>query len=228
MDTARGETPFATDKAGKPLTKNPLLDRRIRLALSKAVNRGAIVERILEGSASVAGQMVRQGLVGWNPKLVPEPYDLDGVKKLLAEAGYPDGFRLTLHGPNNRYVGDEKVALAIAQMWARAGIETRVETMPSNVFFTRATKQEFSIFLIGFGSATGDSANGMPNVLASYDAAGGPGATKRGRSSQAQFERLLAPAGHTLDPAAPEKLLQDAPPGAVGGLPLIPLQVPAH
>ena len=118
--------------------------------------------------------MVPQGLVGWNPARVPEPYDPDGAKKLLAEAGYPGGFRLTLHGPNNRYVGDEKIALAIAQMWARIGVETRVETMPSNVFFSRATKQEFSIFLIGFGSATGDSANGMRNVLATYDAIAAP------------------------------------------------------
>jgi peptide/nickel transport system substrate-binding protein len=228
MDTARGETPFATDKAGKPLTKNPLLDRRIRLALSKAVNRGAIVERILEGSASVAGQMVPQGLVGWNPKLVPEPYDLDGAKKLLAEAGYPDGFRLTLHGPNNRYVGDEKVALAIAQMWARAGIETRVETMPSNVFFTRATKQEFSIFLIGFGSATGDSANGMRNVLASYDAAGGTGANNRGRYSNAEFDRLLAAADRTLDPAARETLLQDAAAIAFTDVAIIPIEFQAN
>jgi peptide/nickel transport system substrate-binding protein len=228
MDTARGETPFATDKAGKILAKNPLLDRRIRLALSRAINRGAIVERILEGSASIAGQMVPQGLVGWNPTLGPEPYDLDGAKKLLAEAGYPDGFRLTLHGPNNRYVGDEKVALAIAQMWARAGIETRVETMPSNVFFTRATKQEFSIFLIGFGSATGDSANGMRNVLASYDAAGGTGANNRGRYSNPEFDRLLAAADRTLDPAAREKLLQDAAAIAFIDVAIIPIEFQAN
>jgi peptide/nickel transport system substrate-binding protein len=228
MDTARGETPFATDKAGKVLAKNPLLDRRVRLALSRAINREAIVERILEGSASVAGQMVPQGLVGWNPKLVPEPYDLDGSKKLLAEAGYPDGFRLTLHGPNNRYVGDEKVALAIAQMWARAGIETRVETMPSNVFFTRATKQEFSIFLIGFGSATGDSANGMRNVLASYDAAGGTGANNRGRYSNAEFDRLLAAADRSLDAAARETLLQDAAAIAFIDVAIIPIEFQAN
>ncbi len=123
MDTARGTTPFALDKAGNALDKNPLQDHRVRLALSKAINRQAIVERILEGSASVAGQMVPEGLVGWNPEIKPERYDPEGAKKLLAEAGYPDGFRLTLHGPNNRYVGDEKVALAIAQMWARIGVD---------------------------------------------------------------------------------------------------------
>jgi peptide/nickel transport system substrate-binding protein len=228
MDTSRAATPFVADKAGAPLPANPLLDRRVRLALSKAINRQAIVDRILEGSASIAGQMVPQGLVGWNPALVPEPYDPDGAKKLLAEAGYPGGFRLTLHGPNNRYVGDEKVALAIAQMWARIGVETRVETMPSNVFFTRATKQEFSIFLIGFGSATGDSANGMRNVLASYDAAGGTGANNRGRYSNPEFDRLLAQADRTLDPAAREKTLQEAAALAFGDVAIIPIEFQAN
>jgi peptide/nickel transport system substrate-binding protein len=228
MDTARATTPFATDKSGAVLAENPLRDRRVRFALSKALNRQAIVERILEGSASVAGQMVPQGLVGWNPALVPEPYDPDGAKKLLADSGYPGGFRLTLHGPNNRYVGDEKIALAIAQMWARIGVETRVETMPSNLFFTRATKQEFSIFLIGFGSATGDSANGMRNVLASYDAAGGTGANNRGRYSNPEFDRLLAQADRTLDPASREKALQDAAAVAFGDVAIVPIEFQAN
>lgn len=228
MDTARGTTPFALDKAGNPLAKNPLQDRRVRLALSKAINRQAIVDRILEGSASIAGQMVPEGLVGWNPEIKPEPYNPDGARKLLAESGYPDGFRLILHGPNNRYVGDEKVALAIAQMWARIGIETRVETMPSNVFFTRATKREFSIFLIGFGSATGDSANGMRNVLATYDAAGGTGANNRGRYSNPEFDRLLAEADRTLDPAARERLLQNAAAVAFGDVAIIPIHFQAN
>jgi peptide/nickel transport system substrate-binding protein len=228
MDSARATTPFATDKAGTPLASNPLRDRRVRLALSKAINRQAIVERILEGSASVAGQMVPQGLVGWNPALAPEPYDPDGARKLLADSGYPNGFRLTLHGPNNRYVGDEKVALAIAQMWARIGIETKVETMPSNLFFTRATKQEFSIFLIGFGSATGDSANGMRNVLATYDAAGGTGANNRGRYSNPEFDRLLTQADRTLDPATREKTLQDAAAVAFGDVAIIPIEFQAN
>ena len=228
MDTARETTPFAFDKAGNPLPKNPLQDRRIRLALSKAINRQAIVGRILEGSASVAGQMVPNGLVGWNRALAPEAYDPDGAKRLLAEAGYAGGFRLTLHGPNNRYVGDEKVALAIAQMWTRIGVETRVETMPSSVFFTRATKREFSIFLIGFGSATGDSANGMRNVLASYDRASGTGANNRGRYSNPAFDRLLAQADRTLDPAAREKLLQDAAAVAFGDVAIIPIHFQAN
>jgi len=228
MDTARGTTPFALDKAGNALDKNPLQDHRVRLALWKAINRQAIVERILEGSASVAGQMVPEGLVGWNPEIEPERYDPEGAKKLLAEAGYRDGFRLTLHGPNNRYVGDEKVALAIAQMWARIGVETRVETMPSNVFFTRATKQEFSIFLIGFGSATGDSADGMRNVLATYDASGGTGANNRGRYSNAEFDGLLTQADHTLNPSDREKLLQDAAAVAFSDIAIIPIHFQAN
>src|SRR5260221_555099 len=91
-----------------------------------------------------------------------------------------------------------------------------------------AAKQEFSIFLIGFGSATGDAANGMRNVLASYDAAGGTGANNRGRYSNPDFDRLLAAADHTLDPAAREKLLQDAAAVAFGDIAIIPIEFQAN
>ncbi|HMC44677.1 MAG TPA: ABC transporter substrate-binding protein, partial [Caballeronia sp.] len=135
MDQYRDHPPHLSDKSGKPLAKNPFKDARVRLAVSKAINRRAIVERVMEGYAIAAGNLVSPPVFGYVDALKPDIYEPETAKKLLAEAGYPDGFSLTLYAPNNRYVNDEKVVQAVAQMLARAGIQTKVETMPSSVYF---------------------------------------------------------------------------------------------
>jgi peptide/nickel transport system substrate-binding protein len=210
LDQGRDVSPFVADKAGAPLAKNPLKDRRVRLAFSKAINRQAIVERLLSGSAKAAGQMVPEGLVGYTAELPPEAYDPDGAKRLLAEAGYPQGFRITLHSPSRRYVADEKVAQTVAQLLARIGIDCKVEVMPSNIFFTKAGALEFSFFLIGFGSGNNEATTALVSVLHTYDKERGLGANNRGRYSNPAFDKAIELAQATSDDAAREKLLQQA------------------
>jgi peptide/nickel transport system substrate-binding protein len=123
-------SPFIFAKDGKPLAKNPLLDVRVRRAMSKAINRPAIAERVMEGQAIPSGQLVSATLFGNVPSLKADAFDPEGAKKLLAEAGYPDGFNITIHGPSGRYVNDEKIVQAVAQMLARVGIAAKVETAP--------------------------------------------------------------------------------------------------
>ncbi len=82
----------------------------------------------------------------------PEEYDPEGAKKLLAEAGYPNGFTMTLATPNNRYINDEQVAQACAQMFSRIGVTTRVDAMPLAVYLGKARTQEFGVALLGWGS----------------------------------------------------------------------------
>ena len=104
LDHFRDDSPFVQGKDGKPI-KNPLRDVRVRRAISMAIDRDAIVSRVMEGQAIKAGQL-REGFFGVSPKLKPVAHDANGAKKLLAEAGVPNGFRMTIHSPNDRYPND--------------------------------------------------------------------------------------------------------------------------
>ncbi|MBM3570463.1 MAG: ABC transporter substrate-binding protein [Alphaproteobacteria bacterium] len=223
LDSDRAESPGIADKQGNPLKANPFKDPKVRKALSKAINRPAIVDRVMEGVAIPAGQLLPDGFFGVSSKLRVEPFDPEGARKLLAEAGYPNGFRVTLATPNDRYINDEKIAQAIAQMLTRIGIETKVDAMPGAVYFGRASKLEFSLMLVGWGSGTGEASSPLKSLLASFDQAKGMGAANRGRYSNPQMDRLLERALATVDDKGREALLQQATEVAIGDLGIVPL-----
>jgi peptide/nickel transport system substrate-binding protein len=219
MDQYRDHPPGLSDKSGKPLAKNPFKDARVRLAISKAINRKAIVERVMEGYAIAAGNLVSPPVFGHVDALKPETYDPEAAKKLLAEAGYPDGFALTLHAPNNRYVNDEQIAQAVAQMLARVGIRTKVETMPASVYFGKARAGEFAFALLGWGSFSGDLA--LRALAATPDADKGYGAWNWGRYSNRRVDALLEQGFATLDEKKREALARQAATLALKDVPVI-------
>lgn len=221
LDQWRDKSPFVTDKQGRPLDKNPLKDHRVRQAISKAINRSALVERTLEGLATPAGNIVAPGLLGYSD-LGIEPYDPEGAKKLLAEAGYPDGFALTLHGPNNRYINDEQVVQTVAQFLQRVGIQAKVDTMPLSVYFGRARANEFSMALLGWGTIAGDS-GGLRNLLATPNTETGFGAWNWGKYSHAELDRNLQRALTTLESKQRETYARQALAFAMKDYAAIPL-----
>jgi len=225
MDSGRERnSPFVTDLAGKPLEANPFRDPRVRKAISKMIDRDAIVSRIMEGQAKPAGQLLPETMSGTSKRLKPEKYDPDGAKKLLAEAGYPNGFGVTLHTPNNRYINDERVAQAVAQFLTRGGIVTKVDAMPSAVFFSRGSKLEFSLLLAGWGAETGENSSPLRSLLATFDATAGMGTSNRGRFSDAGVDALLSSALTTIDDTKRGLMLAAAVEKAVGELQgLVPL-----
>jgi peptide/nickel transport system substrate-binding protein len=209
LDSARERTPFITGKTGA-LDTNPLRDVRVRRALSKAIDRQAIADRVMEGLSIPAGQMVPPGFFGAIPDLKPEAYDPDGARKLLAEAGYPEGFALTLHGPNNRYINDDQIVQTVAQMLSRIGIATKVETMPMNIYLTRAHKKEFSMALLGWGVTTGEASYPLRALTATVTKEKGWGTFNWSGYSNAKADALLDQALASVDNARREKLLQQA------------------
>lgn len=223
MDSDRSVSPTVTDKDGKALDRNPLKDPRVRKALSMMVNRSAIVERVMEGEAIPAGQLVPDFLFGATKNLKVEPFNLEGGKKLLAEAGYPDGFGITLHATNNRYVNDAKIAQAIAQMWTRGGVLTKVVAMPSATFFPQATDLKFSVLLAGWSTGTGESSSSLKALLMTFNKDKGFGTANRGRYSNTKVDALTEDALQIVDDVKREAYLQRAAELAIGDTGLIPL-----
>jgi peptide/nickel transport system substrate-binding protein len=226
MDQFRQETPFITAKDGAKI-KNPLLDKRVREALSKALNRDAIVSRVMEGVAIPAGQLLADGFFGVSPNVKPTAYDLEGAKKLLADAGFPNGFKMTIHGPNGRYTNDVKIAEAAAQMFTRAGIDTTIETLPPAVFFNRASagangQPEFSFILVGWGSDTGETSSPLKSLLGTFDKDKGSGTANRGRYSNPELDKLVVDALATVDDAKRQATLAKAVELVMGDVGLIP------
>ena len=223
IDTNRDQSPNVKDKQGNILPNNPLKDLRVRQAISKAINRPAIVERVMETLAIPAGQLLPEGFFGISPRLNPDTYNPDAAKKLLAAAGYPNGFSLTIHGPNNRYINDHKIVQAVAQMLSQVGIDTKVDTMPKNVYWPKANNLDFSLMLVGWGSGANAAVNALKSLLATWDKKKGMGSTNRGRYSNSEFDRLLTEALRTVDEKKQEDLLIKATELGIGELGIIPL-----
>ena len=224
VDTEREQTPWATDPSGQKLAKNPLKDLRVRRALSLAINREGIRTQVMDGFAAPSGQIMPKGAIGYVADLKPDPYDPAQARKLLAEAGFPNGFGLTLHGPNDRYVNDRTIAETVAQMWTRIGVKTIVSTSPAAMFFAAGPRDEHSVAVQGWASDTGEASSNLIQLLASTNPEKGRGAIVRpshfGRPEiDATIEQSLA----TFDPEAREALYIEATRAGMKEQGLIPL-----
>jgi peptide/nickel transport system substrate-binding protein len=224
LDSARDESPFVTAKDGKPLGKNPLKDVRVRKALSLALNRDAIAKRVMEGSAVPASQLMPGQFAGASKSLKPDPHDVAKAQALLKEAGWGEGFRIVLHATGDRYPNDSAVAQVVAQMWTRIGLKAEVEALPGAVFFTRASKQEFSAFAAQYGAE--EAANSLRALVASWDPAKGFGTANRTRYTNPVVDSLLTESLVTMDDELRDQKLTRAINFAMGDTPLIPVFYP--
>ncbi len=218
------DVPAGTTAAdGGPLAANPFRDVRVRRAVAQAINRASLVRDSLEGQGLEAAQVVLPGLFGAAPDLPPAPFDPEGARALLAEAGYPDGFRTTLNCTRQRYVNDEQVCNAVALMLTGVGIQTRAELFPGGEFFDRAAKGEFALRLAGWGTGTGEASYTLRGLLVTRDLDVGTGVSNFGHYSNAALDAQVAEAIGTFDPEQREARLAAASRLAAADLGVVPL-----
>ena len=204
-------------------SKNPFRDKRVRVAISKAIDRDAIVARIMGGVALPAAELLPPQMFGANRDAKPAKADPEGAKKLLAEAGYPNGFTLVLATPNDRYVNDAQIAQAVAQMLARIGLKVSVDAMTSSQFFAKRTKRDFGFWLAGWISDTGDMSAQLKPLAATPDRDKGWGTTNPGGYSNREVDALLEKALGTIDDTKRAALLAQASRIAMADYGVLPL-----
>ena len=198
VDTQNDNSPFVTDNDGNSMSVNPLKDKRVRKALSLAIDRDAIVSKVMDGLAEEANQVVPKGFFSYSENIPENEFNINKAKELMVEAGYADGFGLTVHAPNDRYVNDDKIAQAIAQMLSKIGLKMKVETMPKAVYFGRLNKQEFSLSMIGWDNAfTGSSL--MSLSAAFHTKEEGYGSWNAGGYSNTAFDAEVEKASAAFD-----------------------------
>lgn len=203
--------------------KNPFRDKRVREAISLAIDRQGIVARIMGGEAKAAAEFLPNPLAGTNPGIQPAKPDPERAKKLLAEAGYPNGFGLTIGTPNDRYVNDAQVTQAVAQMLNRIGIKAQVDAMTATTFFDKRTKREFGIWLAGWGADTGEMANPLRALAATPDPKLGFGTTNPGGYSNKDMDALLIKALTTVDDTQRNAMLAEGSRIVMADFGVIPL-----
>ena len=206
MDQGRDELLYSSVKG-----KNPFKDQRVRQALYQAVDEEAIKTKLMRGQAAPTGATMVSPLGTYNDPALEKrlPFDLDAAKKLLAAAGYADGFEVTLDCPNDRYVNDEEICKTLASMWARLGMKIRVNTMPRSIYFSKLDKLDTSMYMLGWGGSVTDAETTLTPIYRRRGA-GGVGDFNYGQINNPKLDQLAAASSKEPDPVKREALIKAA------------------
>ena len=203
MDQKRDELQYSSVKG-----KNPFKDKRVRQAFYQAIDIEAIKTRIMRGASNPTSQMAGPGVNGFQPDLKRLPYDPEASKKLLAEAGYPNGFEVKLNCPNDRYVNDGEICQAVAGMLARVGVKVSLEAESKATYFPKVLSRNTSFYMLGWTPTTYDSHNVLFNLMATPQ--GGQGVFNLGSYSNPKLDELTTKIGLEADKAKRNAMIAEA------------------
>jgi peptide/nickel transport system substrate-binding protein len=206
MDQKRDELLFSSVKG-----KNPFKDRRVRLAFYQAIDVNAIQKAVMRGASTPTALMVAPGIKGFPADLNKRfPYDPEAAKKLLAEAGYPQGFEVGMNCPNDRYVNDEDICKAVAAMLARIGVKINLMAETKGTYFPKILSRNTSFYLLGWTPGTYDSHNPLNALMSTPDDKTGRGQFNLGSYSNAKVDELAAKIAAETDQTKRNAMIHEA------------------
>lgn len=204
FDQKRDELLYSSVKG-----KNPFKDKRVRQAFYQAIDTNAIIEKVMRKAARPAGLMVAEGMNGYAAELDKRlPFDPVAARKLLIDAGYPDGFELTMNCPNDRYVNDSSICQAVAANLSRIGVKVRLQAEPKSSYFPRVLKRDTSFFMVGWSPAAYDAHNALFALMSTPN--GAQGQWNMGAYSNPKIDALTQAAQTETNLTKRTKMMQEA------------------
>ena len=185
-----------------------MADIRVRKAMYMAITEDEIIEKVMRGHAAPAAQIPDPPTIGYNGTIKRLPYDLEMAKKLMKEAGYENGFDITLTGPNDRYVQDEKIAEAVAKYLAKIGVRVKLDVKPKAIFFPEVNQGKTDFYLIGWFDGTFDMGRTYFKLAHTRDPDRGFGEWNGANFSDAEIDKLLESTADIVNPQERGKVLQ--------------------
>jgi len=207
MDQGRDELLYSSVKG-----KNPFKDVRVRRALYQAIDIETMKTKLMNGQSYPTGGLTPSPLGSYNDPQIEKrlPFDLAAARKLMADAGYADGFEVTLDCPNNRYINDEEICIALAGMWAQLKVRVKVSAMPRATYFPKLEKYDFSMYMLGWGGAVTDAEPTLTPVLRNNLGEKGIGFYNYGHAKNDKADALAAQSSVEPDPKKREVLVKAA------------------
>ena len=205
MDQKRDELQFSSVKG-----KNPFKDKRVRQAFYQAIDIDGIDKTVMRGAATPVALMLPPQVKGFAPDLAKRlPYDVAAAKKLLTEAGYPNGFEVKLNCPNDRYVNDAAICQAVAANLAKIGVKINLEAETKGTYFPKILRRDTSFYMLGWVASTVDAHNVLYPILSS-PGDGGRGQFNLGAYSNARVDELTAKVGSETDDKKRMEMIREA------------------
>ena len=205
MDQSRNELLFSNIKG-----KNPFKDKRVRQAFYQAIDVNAIQKAVMRGASAPTGLMIAPGIKGFPADLNKRlPYDPEASKKLLADAGYPQGFEVGMNCPNDRYVNDEEICKAAAAMLARVGIRINLMSESKSTYFPKILSRNTSTYMLGWTPGSYDSHNPLFALMAT-PGAGGQGQFNLGSYSNPKVDELTRAIAIETDLNKRDEMIREA------------------
>jgi peptide/nickel transport system substrate-binding protein len=205
MDQKRDELLYSSVKG-----KNPFKDKRVRQAFYEAIDVDGIQKTVMRGAAKPTGLMIGAGVNGFNTEQNKRlPYDPEAAKKLLAEAGYPNGFEVTMNCPNDRYVNDAAICQAVAANLARIGVKVNLQAETKVSYFPKILRRDTSFYLLGWTPSTADAHDALYNLMATPTDKG-QGQYNLGAYSNPKVDELTTKIQTETDKAKRDEMIREA------------------
>lgn len=205
MDQKRDELLFSNVKG-----KNPFKDKRVRQAFYQAIDIVGIQKTVMRGASRPTGLMVGPGINGFDETMDKRlPYDPDAAKKLLADAGYPNGFEVSMNCPNDRYVNDSNICQAVAANLARVGVKINLQAETKGTYFPKILSRNTSFYMLGWTPSTYDAHNALNALMRCADDKGA-GQFNLGSYCNPKVDELILKIQSETDKAKRNAMIKEA------------------